>query len=106
MALATIPAGRFVMGTDDPRGYADDGEGPPHPVALDSFRIGIHAVTNADFAAFVEDTAYRTTAEELGSSFVFAGLLPRGFPPTPAVVAAPWWREVPGADWSHPEGPQ
>ncbi len=104
-ALATVPAGGFVMGTDDPRGYADDGEGPPHPVELETFRIGVHTVTNADFAAFVDDTAYRTTAEELGTSFVFAGLLPRDFPPTRAVAAAPWWREVPGADWSHPEGP-
>jgi formylglycine-generating enzyme required for sulfatase activity len=104
--LASIPAGSFVMGTDDPRGYADDGEGPPHEVELEPFLIGVHAVTNADFRAFVDDTAYRTTAEELGTSFVFEGLLPRGFPPTRAVAAAPWWREVPGADWSHPEGPQ
>jgi len=106
LAMATIPAGRFLMGTDDPRGYADDGEGPPHPVELDAFAIGVHTVTNAEYAAFADDTSYRTTAEELGSSFVFAGLLPRGFPPTPAVAAAPWWREVAGADWRHPEGPQ
>jgi sulfatase modifying factor 1 len=105
-AMAGIPAGRFVMGTDDPRGYAVDGEGPPHPVELPAYRIGIHTVTNAEFTAFVEATAYRTTAEELGTSFVFVGLLPPGFPPTRAVVAAPWWREVPGADWRHPEGPQ
>jgi formylglycine-generating enzyme required for sulfatase activity len=93
------------MGTDDPRGYSDDGEGPRHPVELDSYRMGVHTVTNRDFAAFVDATAYRTTAEELGNSFVFAGLLPHDFPPTRAVAAAPWWREVPGADWSHPEGP-
>lgn len=104
--LATIPAGRFVMGTDDPRGYAADGEGPPHPVELDTYAMGVHTVTNEEFAAFVDDTAYCTTAEELGTSFVFAGLLPRDFPPTPAVVATPWWREVEGADWRHPEGPQ
>jgi formylglycine-generating enzyme required for sulfatase activity len=104
--LATIPAGRFTMGTDDPRGYAADGEGPPHPVELDAYAISVHAVTNREFAAFVGATAYRTTAEELGTSFVFSGLLPRGFPPTPAVAAAPWWREVTGADWRHPEGPQ
>jgi formylglycine-generating enzyme required for sulfatase activity len=104
--LVTIPAGGFVMGTDDPRGYAEDGEGPPHAVDLDGYRIGTYAVTNRDFAAFVAATAYRTTAEELGTSFVFAGLLPHDFPPTRAVAAAPWWREVPGADWSHPEGPQ
>jgi formylglycine-generating enzyme len=106
VALATIPAGRFEMGTDDPRGYPADGEGPPHTVELDSYLMGVHTVTNRDFAAFVEETAYRTTAEELGTSFVFAGLLPHDFPPTRAVEAAPWWREVAGADWRHPEGPQ
>src|SRR4051812_7735041 len=71
-ALATIPAGSFVMGTDDPRGYVADGEGPPHQVELESYRMGIHAVTNGEFAAFVDETAYRTTAEELGTSFVFS----------------------------------
>ena len=102
--LVAIPAGRFTMGTDDPRGYAADGEGPAHEVELAAYRIGVHAVTNAEFAAFVDGTGHRTTAEELGSSFVFVGLLPAGFPPTRAVAAAPWWREVPGATWRHPEG--
>jgi formylglycine-generating enzyme required for sulfatase activity len=68
--------------------------------------MGRHTVTNAEFAAFVDATGHRTTAEGLGTSFVFAGLLPRDFPATRAVAAAPWWREVPGADWAHPEGPQ
>jgi sulfatase modifying factor 1 len=93
------------MGTDDPRGYAADGEGPPHTVELGPYRMGLHTVTNRDFAEFVGSTGHRTTAEELGTSFVFAALLPEDFPPTRAVAAAPWWREVHGADWRHPEGP-
>lgn len=101
-----IQAGSFVMGTDDPRGYPADGEGPPHQVELDGFSIGIHTVTNEAFAAFVEDTGYTTTAEQFGDSFVFAGLLPDDFPPTRAVAAAPWWRQVEGANWRSPEGPQ
>jgi formylglycine-generating enzyme required for sulfatase activity len=36
---------------------------------------------------------------------VFAAFLPDDFPPTRGVVDAPWWREVEGADWQHPEGP-
>ena len=103
--LVTVPAGAFSMGTDDPRGYAADGEGPVHEVELEAFGIGAHAVTNDEFATFVAATAHRTTAEHLGTSFVFGGLLPDDFPPTRAVVAAPWWREVEGADWRHPEGP-
>jgi formylglycine-generating enzyme required for sulfatase activity len=104
--LAAIPAGRFLMGTDDPRGYAADGEGPVHAVELGAYRIGTRTVTNDEFTAFVDATGHRTTAEEFGSSFVFAGLLPGDFPPTRAVAAAPWWREVHGADWARPEGPQ
>jgi formylglycine-generating enzyme len=104
-SLAEIPAGTFEMGTDDDRGYPADGEGPVHAVDLDAYQIGIHTVTNDDFAAFVDATGYRTTAEQYGTSFVFAGLLPDDFPPTRAVSDAPWWREVEGADWRHPKGP-
>lgn len=105
-AWAAVPAGVFTMGTDDPRGYAADGEGPPHEVELAAYDVAVHAVTNDDFARFVDATGYRTTAEEAGDSFVFAGLLPDDFPPTQGVAAAPWWRLVPGASWRHPEGPQ
>ncbi len=94
------------MGTDDPRGYAADGEGPPHLVELAAYLMGTHTVTNSEFARFVDATRHLTTAEQLGSSFVFAGLLPDDFPPTRAVAAAPWWREVLGATWRSPEGPQ
>jgi formylglycine-generating enzyme required for sulfatase activity len=104
-AFAAVPAGSFEMGTDDPRGYPADGEGPVHTVQLDGYRIAVHTVTNDDFAAFVDATGHRTTAEQCGTSFVFAGLLPADFPPTRAVSDAPWWREVEGADWRHPEGP-
>jgi formylglycine-generating enzyme required for sulfatase activity len=93
------------MGTDDPDGYPADGEGPAHEVELAAFDLGVHTVTNERFDAFVAATGHRTTAEELGTSFVFGGLLPDDFPPTRGVATAPWWREVEGADWRHPEGP-
>lgn len=103
--FVAVPAGSFRMGTDDPRGYSDDGEGPIHEVELSAFSIAPTAVTNDAFAAFVSATGYVTTAEKIGDSFVFAGLLPHEFPPTQGVAAAPWWRLVEGADWRHPEGP-
>ena len=75
-------------------------------VVLAPYRIGSCTVTNAEFALFVAATGHRTEAESFGWSFVFGGLLPDDFPPTRGVAAAPWWREVHGADWAHPEGPQ
>lgn len=56
-------------------------------------------------AASCKATGYRTDADRLGWSLVFAGLLPPEFPPTRAVAAAPWWRQVEGASWLRPEGP-
>jgi formylglycine-generating enzyme len=105
LGLTDIPGGTFGMGTDDERGYLDDGEGPVHDVDLEPYGIGTSTVTNAQFAAFVDATGHRTTAEQFGWSFVFAGLLPVDFPPTRAAATTPWWRQVEGADWSRPEGP-
>ena len=104
--LVAIPAGTFTMGTDDAAGYPADGEGPAHDVELHAYEMASSPVTNAQFAEFVAVTDHRTSAEQFGASFVFSGLLPDDFPPTRAVAASPWWREVEGADWQHPEGPQ
>jgi formylglycine-generating enzyme len=103
--LLGLEEGVFLMGSEDPGGFPEDGEGPVREVVVEPFRIAAHAVTNEQFAAFVEDTGHRTRAERLGASFVFAGLLPDDFPPTRGVAQAPWWREVEGADWRRPEGP-
>ena len=102
--MASLPGGEFQMGTDAP-GYPADGEGPAHRVRLSPFDIDPHAVTNARFATFVDETGYVSDAERYGWSFVFGGLLPDDFPETAAVAHAPWWRQVYGADWRHPEGP-
>src|SRR3954468_22221675 len=103
--MVALAGGDFVMGAETP-GYAGDGEGPAHPVRLSPFRIDPHAVSNARFGAFVDATRHVTDAERYGWSFVFGGLLPDDFPPTRAVAHAPWWRQVEGAAWNRPEGPQ
>jgi len=103
--LVTLTGGTFLMGSEDPGAYAEDGEGPVREVRLGAFRIESRTVTTERFAAFVAATGYVTEAEQVGSAFVFAGLLPDDAPPTGGVVQAPWWREVEGADWAHPEGP-
>src|SRR5436305_11534294 len=104
--LVDLPGGDFVMGTKGTYGYGEDGEGRAHEVELAPFSVGRFAVTNAEFDAFVAATGHRTEAEVFGWSFVFAGLLPEGFPPTRQVAGARWWRQVEGADWAHPEGPR
>lgn len=104
--MVQLGGGAFAMGMSHPLGRPGHGEGPVHRVHLDPFAIQSTAVTNAAFAAFVEATGHRTTAERLGWSFVFVGLLPADFPPTRGVIHAPWWRQVFDADWRHPEGPQ
>ena len=93
------------MGSVGPMSYPADGEAPVHAVELRPFSIDPVAVTNERFAEFVAATGYVTDAERYGWSFVFAGFLPDDFPDTRAVAAAPWWRQVEGADWHHPEGP-
>ncbi|MET0146443.1 MAG: formylglycine-generating enzyme family protein [Ilumatobacteraceae bacterium] len=104
--MVSIPAGPFHMGAVGDVAYGDDGEGPIHVVELSAYRMGAHAVTNDDFARFVDATGHVTESEQFGWSFVFGGLLPDDFDATRAVAAAPWWRQVYGADWRHPEGPQ
>jgi len=103
--MATIPAGAFRYGCDRREGHPSDGEGPSVPVELPAFGLDRFAVTNDRFARFVGATGYLTTAENLGWSFVFAGLLPDDFEETRGIAAAPWWRQVAGASWRAPEGP-
>lgn len=103
--MVRLDGGAFLMGTDDSLGYEADGEGPVHEVTLRPFLIDTEAVTNARFRQFVQATGHVTSAERFRWSFVFAGLLPDEFPDTRGVVQTPWWRQVYGADWSHPEGP-
>lgn len=102
--LVDLPAASFLMGSPETR-YPSDAEGPPRTVDLSGFALARHAVSNDDFASFVSATGYLTTAEREGWSFVFGGLLPDDFPPTRAVAQAPWWRQVHGACWHRPEGP-
>jgi formylglycine-generating enzyme len=106
LGMVRLDGGDFLMGTDGPWAYEGDGERPVHRVTLDPFWIGTTAVTNAAFATFVEATGHVTDAERYEWSFVFAGLLPEDFEDTRAVAQTPWWRQVFGATWRTPEGPQ
>jgi formylglycine-generating enzyme required for sulfatase activity len=77
MRLKLIPAGEFLMGSDespdqlkDAGIFADDkvtNESPRHLVKITKpFYLGVYEVTRNQFASFVEDTGYRTDAERNG----------------------------------------
>ena len=95
------------MGTEDRSGFPADGEGPVRAVRVDTFRIDVAAVTNAEFAEFIGASGYRTEAETFGWSYVFHMLaseeVKRRTPQRPDTT--PWWVPVSGAFWAAPEGP-
>jgi formylglycine-generating enzyme required for sulfatase activity len=101
------------MGSD--RHYPE--EAPAHRVSVDGFRMDATAVTNAEFAAFVEATGYTTVAERPLDPTDFPGAPPENlvpgslvFTPTAGPVdlrhLSQWWTWTPGAFWKHPEGPR
>jgi formylglycine-generating enzyme required for sulfatase activity len=53
--MVRIPAGSFTMGADE--GQPD--EAPAHLVELDAYLVGVHPVTNQEYAQFVRETRHR-----------------------------------------------
>lgn len=109
-----IDGGTFVMGSE--HHYRE--ETPVRRVTVKPFLISVTEVTNAQFAEFVNETAYVTTAERdfeppesvkgQGKETLFkAGSMVFSRPSGPLAQADPlrWWRYVHGADWRHPDGP-
>jgi len=107
-----IPGRSFLMGSD--HHYPD--EAPVHAVSVGGFWIERHPVTNAHFAQFVAATGYVTEAERGADPHDYPGARPEMLVPASVVFKKPrqrvdlrnhfnWWAYVPGADWSHPEGP-
>jgi formylglycine-generating enzyme required for sulfatase activity len=75
MTLVLIPAGEFMMGSDDsdPNAEPDEfldaaaGKKERHRVRITkSFYLGIHEVTRGQFRRFVDETGYQTEAERDG----------------------------------------
>jgi formylglycine-generating enzyme required for sulfatase activity len=94
------------MGDHWDEGYPQDGEGPLHQVELEGFLMSSTAVKNAQFAAFVRETGYQTTAEQEGMSAVFyATFQGQRSDIITQVAGVPWWLAVQGANWRHPDGP-
>ncbi len=55
---AEIPGGEFVLGASPEDGFIFDNEKWGHPMQVRPFQIARAAVSNAEFAAFVEDGGY------------------------------------------------
>lgn len=60
--MVEIAGGPFTMGSDK----GDPEDAPAHQVDLPAFEMDKFEVTNADFAAFVEEAGYVTFAEQKG----------------------------------------
>ncbi|CAM5433475.1 formylglycine-generating enzyme family protein [Eoetvoesiella caeni] len=120
--MAWVPSGVFLMGSDSK--LAQPNERPAHPVKVHGFWMDVTHVTNDQFAEFVRQTGYVTTAEKKPDWETIRVQLPAGTPRPPDNVLvsgamvfvgtsgpvnlqdySQWWRYVPGADWRHPQGP-
>jgi len=66
--MVQLVGGSFLMGSSDPLAREADGEGPVREVVLSAFAMDHVAVSNDDFASFIEATGHRTDAELIGWS--------------------------------------
>ncbi len=111
--MVSVEAGSFVMGSND---YYPE-ERPEHQEDAAAFSIDQCAVTNNEFAAFINETDYETTAEipldpesapGMSLEYFAAGSLvftaTNG--PVPLNDFRNWWKFIAGANWRHPEGPE
>jgi formylglycine-generating enzyme required for sulfatase activity len=104
--FVSIPAGEFIMGTDEPF-YPTDGEGPSRSIWIDEFKISRFSVTNSQFAKFIKATGYVTEAETYGWSYVFNGFIDETTASKQSAgiaSSAPWWLAIEGAYWFQPFG--
>ncbi|HVX26780.1 MAG TPA: formylglycine-generating enzyme family protein [Parafilimonas sp.] len=110
--MVLIKGGSFEMGSND---FPDSK--PVHQVTVSRFYMDEHEVTNAQFAAFVKATGYKTVAEQQLDPKDYPGVPASALVPGSAVFSPPdhkvsldnpmqWWKYIPGANWQHPQGPQ
>ncbi|MEO0964225.1 MAG: formylglycine-generating enzyme family protein [Planctomycetota bacterium] len=106
--MVRLDGGTYLKGTAADDRWASDGEQPVYPVTVDPFYLDATAVTNEQFAAFIDATGYTTEAQTFGWSFVFHTHLPAKWAErlreAQAVQGLQWWLAVPGAKWDRPFG--
>lgn len=103
--MVYLSGGEFIMGTNDHEGSPEDGEGPARKMIVSPFYIDRHTVTNEEFMQFVQETGYKTEAEQFGWSFVFYHFVEKNKAKViQQVPGTPWWLVVEEAYWYQPEG--
>ena len=109
--MVWVPGGSLALGDTV---YAE--ESPVRQVPVAGFWLDRTEVTNDEFAAFVQASAYVTVAERAVDAAKHPELPPAMRLPGAVVFVSPtdlsgrgsptqWWRYVAGADWRHPGGP-
>ncbi len=68
-AMVWLPGGTFLMGS--PEGVGNNNERPQHEVTLGHYAVGQYPVTVGEFRRFVEETGYRTEAEQGDGAYVW-----------------------------------
>ena len=124
--MVWIPGGIFKQGavTGDEMALAH--EKPQHFVEISGFYMDISEVTNQQFAEFINETSYVTTAERPVDWEELKKQLPDGVTKPHDSVLQPgsllfkktqssvpnfydfsqWWRWTNGVNWKHPYGPE
>ena len=107
--MVRIEAGKYNIGFEGPEACESDGEGPVRDITLDCYYLDQTAVSNAQFAEFIEATGYVTESETFGWAHVFIGQLSnskqRKLRESNTVRGLQWWYAIEGAYWRKPEGP-
>ncbi len=124
--MVWIAGGTFLQGAVPQDKMAMNHEKPAIKVAVDGFYMDATEVTNAQFAKFVKETGYITTAEREIDWEEMKKQVPEGTPKPHDSILQPgsltfkktkvsvpnlydfsqWWKWTIGASWRHPNGPE
>lgn len=124
--MVWVAGGTFLQGAVPQDKMAMDHEKPAIKVAVDGFYMDVTEVTNNQFAQFVKETGYITTAERKINWEEMKKQVPEGTPKPHDSILQPgsltfkktkssvpnlydfsqWWKWTIGASWQHPNGPE
>ncbi|WJJ95714.1 SUMF1/EgtB/PvdO family nonheme iron enzyme [Algibacter luteus] len=122
--MVWIPGGVFEQGATSNDNMTMHHEKPRHTVKVDGFFMDVMEVTNKQFAKFVEETGYITTAERAIDWEDMKLQVPEGTPKPHDSILQPgsltfkktkstvpnlydfsqWWHWTIGANWKNPSG--